>query len=119
MIVIVTGSRNWTDRKTLFDRLDAVHQATPITLLVQGGARGADHLAFQWAVERGITWDQFDADWRQYGKAAGMRRNREMLDNYPAANVEAFPIGDSVGTRGCIREAQKRRMSVHVTEGNQ
>lgn len=117
MIIIVTGSRVWADRKAIFDRLDTIHAATPITLLVQGGAKGADHLAFRWAIERGVKWDQFDAEWGVYGKSAGMRRNRAMLETYPTANVEAFPIGGSLGTRGCIKEAQKRKMNVHVTEG--
>lgn len=119
MIIIVTGSRVWTDRKTLFHRLNTCHAVEPITLLVQGGAKGADDLAIDWAVTNWVHWETVDAEWDLHGKAAGMIRNRKMLDLYPTAKVEAFPIGKSVGNRGCIREAQKRRMPVHVTEGHQ
>lgn len=117
MIIIVTGSRFWSDRKTIFDRLDTCHAIEPITLLVQGGAKGADSIAWDWAFDRKVPRDTVDAEWDIHGKAAGMIRNRKMLDSYPKAKVEAFPIGKSIGTRGCIREAQKRKMNIHVTEG--
>jgi hypothetical protein len=41
-----------------------------------------------------------------------------MLKTYPDTDVFAFPLGESRGTRGCMREAVERGHFVSVTEGN-
>ncbi len=110
--VIITGSRDWIDGSQIFYLLDAEHANSPITLLVQGGARGADHHALRWAQANGIKCITVHADWDQHGKAAGPIRNIEMLDGFPDARVIAFPLGKSIGTRHCMREAVKRGMKV-------
>jgi hypothetical protein len=115
--VIVTGSRNWIDHLFIYEKLDAALKTEPFDHLVQGGARGADRIAAQWCRLNKIKCTQVDAQWDLYGKAAGMRRNREMLGMFPDAWVIAFPIGESRGTRGCIAEARKRGMVVVVYEG--
>jgi hypothetical protein len=110
--VIITGSRDWTDGSKLSDCLDIENMTSPITLLVQGGARGADHHALRWATINGIKCITVHADWDQHGKAAGPIRNIEMLDGFPYARVIAFPLGKSIGTRHCMREAVKRGIKV-------
>lgn len=50
MRVLVCGGRNYNDRKRVFSTLDRIG----ITHLIQGGARGADALAKDWAKLRGI-----------------------------------------------------------------
>ncbi len=117
MIVIVTGSRDWTNSKVIFDALDACHATTPIEVLVNGGARGADDISTEWAIHNKVECVIVPAEWDLYGKAAGMRRNRKMLDMYPKAHVLGFPLGRSPGTRGCLAEAKKRGMPYRVTEG--
>jgi len=109
--VIITGSRDWSN-PCLFTALDIEHREQPITLLVQGGAKGADTLAARWAKANDIKCITVHADWDQHGKAAGPIRNIEMLDGFPDARVIAFPLGKSVGTRHCMREAVKRGMKV-------
>jgi hypothetical protein len=115
-IVIVTGSRDHRDPYPIFHVLYEAHRVQPIDLVVQGGAKGADAFALEWAEWLGVRCVTVKAEWSLYGKAAGMKRNRKMLDMYPQAEVFAFPKGDSPGTRGCIAEAQKRNMRVYVTE---
>lgn len=110
--VIVTGSRDWNGYKTLSCHLDTVHALTPITLLVEGGARGADDLAALWANKNGIQVKTYPADWQAHGKAAGPIRNREMLLAHRDALVIAFPIGRSPGTRNCMSQAEKLGMKV-------
>lgn len=51
--------------------------------VVSGGARGADSLAALWARKNGVPFREFPADWDRFGKSAGFRRNREMLDDGP------------------------------------
>lgn len=126
--VIVTGSRDLTNRQKftkeqlekfkryVFEVLDRNHALTPITLLVQGDANGADILAKEWAKDRGVKCNEHPADWKTHGKAAGPIRNIEMLETYPEARVLAFPMGLSKGTRHCIKEAKRRCMNVGVHE---
>lgn len=92
MTIIVTGGRDYSDRETLFAYLDRLHAETPITLLVHGSAKGADALAWEWAVENGLPWIAHGPDWKKHGRAAGPIRNREMLKENPSL-VVAFPGG--------------------------
>lgn len=79
-------------------------------LIVQGGAKGADRAARDWALRldgpRPIT---FAADWRGLGRAAGPIRNGEMVAA-GADLVVAFP-GNS-GTADCVRQAREARLYV-------
>ena len=71
MIVLVCGGRDFTDQKAVNEALSNLHHISAFTLLVQGGARGADRLAFTWAVDNKIAVKTFRADWDMYGRAAG------------------------------------------------
>lgn len=111
-VVIVTGSRDWTDGAVLGRAL----QATAPTLVVHGAARGADALADAWAKANGVPVKPFEAPWTERGHAAGMIRNVAMLEAYPEALVLAFPLPQSRGTRGCMWEAARRGHRVMVVE---
>lgn len=106
MIVIVTGGRNYFDK----DKVNEILSALDITLLVQGGANGADRLAREYALENFIALETIEADWNKHGRAAGPIRNREMLIKYPKATVIAFPGGR--GTENCVNQAKQLGMSV-------
>ncbi len=110
--VIVTGSRlcDWRDWPGIKAALDA---AKP-SLVVQGGARGADALAVRWAAANDVPCQTFEADWETRGLRAGPWRNALMLAAHPDALVLAFPRHDSKGTWDCIRQAQARGMQVLV-----
>lgn len=110
--VIITGSRNWDDYKTLFSSLDLEHHKEPITLFVEGGADGADDLGKRWATKNGIPVVTVPADWSAHGRSAGPKRNIEMLNRYPDARVIAFPAPNSKGTLHCMSEAKNRGMLV-------
>lgn len=101
--VLVCGGRNYDDRSTLFRVMDAAHAAAPITLLIHGGAAGADSIATQWAVHAGVPWRPFAAYWQIEGKAAGPKRNQRMLDEGKPELVIAFPGGR--GTADMVRRA--------------
>lgn len=120
MRVLVTGSRNWTDRKAIEDELDYLYYDFPFRHLtvVHGGARGADTIAAEWAAARGshVTAERHPAEWERHGKSAGHRRNAEMVA-LGADICLAFPIGESRGTRGCIEMAKKAGIPVKVIEG--
>lgn len=113
MRVIVCGGRDHLDSVGVFRQLDAFHAHTPISTLIEGGAKGVDRFAYQWAQERKIPAVRFPAHWEKYGKSAGPRRNMEMLD-YPADCVIAFPGGR--GTACMVRLAQERGVKVVEVE---
>ena len=110
MKVIVTGGRDYDERAFVYETLDTIHRNVGITLLIEGGARGADRLGRDWAKSRGVPFLTYEADWDNQGKAAGMIRNRLMLKENKEALVVAFPGGS--GTIGCIKEAMKLGMKI-------
>ena len=93
MRLLVTGGRNFDDRGLMWSTLDRLHAEHQFTLLIHGDARGADRLASEWAQDRGIDVLACPADRKRYGRGAGPKRNRQMLDQKPDL-VVAFP-GDS------------------------
>ncbi|ATW60194.1 ssDNA binding protein [Mycobacterium phage Ph8s] len=114
--VLITGSRVWKDRTTIWGALEAELQRSPNGLIVvHGGARGADDIADRWAwgMRPGfnVTPELHRADWDRYGKRAGILRNIEMVK--AGADVcLAFPLGNSVGTRHCMGAAEKAGIPV-------
>lgn len=83
--VLVTGSRDWTDREAIGQALIECRDGYPRTdtrrMLLCSGAcpTGADRIAEEYATAWGWTVELHPADWEQYGKAAGFRRNAEMV----------------------------------------
>lgn len=103
--VLVTGSREYYLGTHVFAVLDAIHARTPIGVIINGGATGADSLSKWWAKERDVDCLTVRAEWDTYGLVAGRRRNQAMLDlsEGPPDLVVAFP-GDK-GTRDMINRA--------------
>lgn len=83
--------------------------------VISGGARGIDTIARRAAKRVGAKFTEIPADWKKHGKAAGPIRNGLMLDLEPDL-VWAFPVGKSIGTRNCIKQAKER--GIHVTVFN-
>lgn len=91
-----------------------------ITEVIEGGARGVDRIARNWAIDNSIPYKTFDAKWEEYGlKAAGPIRNRQMAE-YGEALI-AIPLSYAVnkGTRGMIAIAKNLGLPVFVHEVNQ
>lgn len=62
-------------------------------VIIEGGARGADRAASDYAVVNFCQHLQFPADWATHGKRAGYIRNKQMLDEGKPDLVIAFPGG--------------------------
>lgn len=112
--VLVTGSRNYADKACVFGALDGAYE--PGLTVVHGGARGADTLAGEWVQRmrtRGypVVEEVHPADWDKHGKPAGCIRNQEMV-NLGADACLAFPLGESRGTRHCMKAAEKAGIPV-------
>lgn len=77
--VLVTGSRYWTNEEAMRRKLGSYPAGT---VLVQGGARGADKMAAEIGSELGFTVVTVPAEWNKFGKAAGFVRNQAMLEGF-------------------------------------
>lgn len=136
MIVLVTGDREWRDRRYVFDTLDRINERTPISKLVEGCADGADWIAgehgkvvgesdywrkweFGWAHENGVEGAHYPADWETHGNGAGPIRNRQMLARERPDLVVAFhsDLTRSTGTADMIRAARDDGIDVHLYTG--
>lgn len=113
MRVLVCGGRNFDDADLVRRTLDAIHSETPISVIIEGGASGADRLAFRWASEGNrCGTETYAADWPGLGRSAGPRRNAKMLSDGKPDLVVAFPGGN--GTLDMVTKA--RRAGVRVIE---
>ncbi|PWK38439.1 DUF2493 domain-containing protein [Cupriavidus plantarum] len=72
MRLLVCGARDYNDQAPIRAVLDRVHQCRPVSVLIDGEARGADTIAEGWAISRGVPVLPFPAD-ADYA-AAGCRR---------------------------------------------
>ena len=68
-------------------------------------------MAARIARELGWEIESHPAEWKTYGKAAGMRRNAEMVA-LGADLCLAFPTPASIGTYGCMEMARKAGIKV-------
>lgn len=83
-------------------------------VIIEGGALGADRAAFDWAVCSFAQSEQYEANWDKYGKSAGPRRNKQMLDEGKPDLVVAFPGGR--GTAHMVQLAKEHGVPVIEVE---
>ena len=124
--ILITGSRNWRNAYVVSNALaQTIAEHPGPVVVIHGAARGADRLADALAPTFGphVTVERWAADWygpcrpecrpghrrRNEGRticpAAGHYRNAAMV----AAGADvclAFPLGESRGTRDCMRRAE-------------
>src|SRR5262245_24499598 len=112
MRVLVCGGRDYADSQTLADTMSRLRAERGISVVIAGGARGADTLAEEWAKANGIECIVFHADWATLGRSAGPIRNKRMLDEGRPDLVVAFPGGR--GTSDMTRRALDAGIEVIV-----
>lgn len=112
MRVLVCGGRLYANRAKVDHVLDSLHKESPITLIIHGGAKGADRLAMLWAIAKGIKHQAYYPDWKAHGFAAGPIRNAQMYERSRPHLVVAFP--GNKGTAHMVRYAKSRKAKVNV-----
>jgi hypothetical protein len=112
--LLVCGGRNYAARDTAFAALDAIDRKIGVGLVIEGGAPGADTIAWQWAKAHTVPFIEFRADWRKHGKAAGPLRNQEMIDDGKPDAVVALQGGR--GTADMVDKARRAGIPVWVVE---
>lgn len=114
--ILVCGGRGYSDKDKVFRTLNTLadcgeefQTGRPVTI-IHGGAKGADHLADQWAVCNWQDIKEFKAEWDRFGPSAGYIRNRKMLKEGQPHLVVAFPGGK--GTAMMVDIARKADVPV-------
>jgi predicted Rossmann fold nucleotide-binding protein DprA/Smf involved in DNA uptake len=126
MKVAVIGSRSFADQKLMFSTLDKIGGKT---VIVSGGAPGADRLGERYAEANGLVKEIYKADWnnlthpdavirfkhgRQYDANAGFRRNKTIVDS--ADLVVAFWDGSSKGTKNALDYARSKGKEIQIVK---
>jgi len=113
--VLVCGDRDWKARSLIHRYLAYMK----IDVVIEGECRGADRLGKYVAKELGIIVLPFPAKWAEYGRAAGPKRNQQMLDEGKPTLVLAFhdDIHSSKGTKDMIKRANKAGIPVWLIWG--
>ena len=96
----VSGSRDFTDEKTLFEMLDKLHDTYKFITLVSGGARGADSLAKKYATLNHVNIIEYLPDYSK-GPMAPMMRNGDIAnkcDILVACIVKSLPCNGTMDT---------------------
>jgi hypothetical protein len=115
----IVGSRD-------FDNYDKVKNAIAFVLasplnerftglqIISGGANGADALGERFAAESegGVSCSIFHANWDEFGKVAGFKRNTTIVNNSDI--VLAFWDGKSRGTKDTIDKTVKANKPVFI-----
>lgn len=116
--VIVTGSRKWSDAREIDRRLSRYPGGT---ILIHGGAIGADRMAAAIGKARGfvvVPVTYFGELDRGKIRPGGHERNAAMVAMGGAVTrwfhvvVEAFPLPDGTGTQDCMRQAEAAGLEV-------
>lgn len=115
MRLLVCGGRDYCNKAAVFAALDRAHAKRPVSVLIHGGARGADSLAEDWAICHHVEVAAFPADWQRNGKSAGPIRNMRMLAEGKPDGVVAFPGG--CGTEHMVTLARDAGLPVWQPEG--
>lgn len=117
----IVGSRDFNDYKFMRVTLDKIifGKATvfgkPVyncSKIISGGAIGADRFAAYYAKENNIELEEFLPDWERYGKSAGFKRNRLIVDNSDI--IIAFWDGKSKGTKNTLSIAKEQNKTTLI-----
>lgn len=110
MRTIIAGSRDCVVPLYLHNAIAKCGWVPSVVLC--GCARGVDQLGYEWAIDHDIPVELWKAEWDNYGKAAGMIRNKQMAENAQA--LIAIWDGYSKGTANMIDIAKRMKLKVYV-----
>lgn len=110
MKIIACGGRDFTDMDFVFSVLDKIHASSSISMVIEGGANGADFMSGVWAKTRGIETKKIQAEWAKFGKKSSPLRNIAMLKENPQM-VIAFAGGP--GTAHMIKISKEKGVIVY------
>jgi SLT domain-containing protein len=106
MRVLVCGGRNYDNYEHMATVLSAIQITHDVfEVIIHGAAKGADLCADTYARRHNIPVLAFEADWKLYGRSAGPRRNKRMIEEGKPDMVIAFD--GKTGTANMIDQAKR------------
>ena len=114
MKLAIVGSRNFSNYEVICKFIAEKFNLSEIDTIVSGGAKGVDTLAEKYAYEHNLNLIVKKAEWNKYGRAAGPKRNKLIIEEADA--VVAFPTKDSIGTQNSISLAKKMNKRLEVLD---
>ncbi|MCL2722118.1 MAG: DUF2493 domain-containing protein [Treponema sp.] len=81
-------------------------------VVISGGAKGVDTIAWKWALENHIEIIVHRPDYNLHGKWAALKRNDIIINE--ADKIIAFWNGKSTGTKYVIEKAKKLNKHVEI-----
>jgi len=112
MKVVIAGGRTFDNYELLKTKCDEILKDYSDIEIVSGTAKGADKLGEMYSKEKGYGLKLFPADWKKFGKSAGIRRNEQMSDY--SDMLIAFWDGLSKGTKHMIDYSNRKKLDVRV-----
>jgi hypothetical protein len=107
------------ERALLKARLDHYNERRGFSVLIHGGAMGADYHAKWWAIRQRLPVVEIKADWT-LGKKAGPLRNQRLIEEGRPDLAIAFPGGKGTAdmvTRLRIAGIETIKIEAHRYEG--
>ena len=104
--VLVAGSRTFNNYFIVYKQLKRYLDND--TIIINGGADGADQLAAAYAECNHHVYEAYPAEWSKYGKSAGSIRNREMVKM--VSDAIFFWDGSSPSTKELIDYSIQRNI---------
>lgn len=115
MKLLITGSRAVAENDANFERLSVeIQRRYPnVSVLLHGGARGADRLADRFSREQGLRVEVIRPDYKQYAeKLAPLMRNTELVARADAVIAFYGPKGRTGGTLDTVKKALAQNLPV-------
>lgn len=113
MRILICGDRKWENQWSISIYLQKLPKNQD-TIIIHGKAKGADSLAGLIASTLDMKVIEYPANWKRYGRAAGMIRNQQMLDEGKPKLVVYFhnDLDNSKGTKDMVNRAIKAGIPV-------
>lgn len=114
--IVIAGSRDFNDYSFFSAKVDMclsrIRKEFEL-IIVSGHCSGVDLMGERYAKENGFKVEIFPAEWKKYGKSAGPRRNKQMVDISDFAI--AFPKeSGSKGTQSMINFAKDKGIPIKI-----
>jgi len=114
--IIVAGGRDFKNYDLLKKNLDEIfiyfREQKKDFEIVSGLAKGADTLGKKYGEDNGIHVEEFPANWDEYGRSAGYKRNEQMA--IYADICICFWDGKSRGTKHMMDLSKRHGLSLFV-----